>query len=335
MGVQVQDLNPGAQHQTTAKFTPGKSQAPPAPPQPAFTPPPKVAKPVPDRPAKAAVQRVSLTPEPTGPSIFDDMAADFGSTEEAVTPPAPQLPPGQPVASEDDQEIQSVLERFKGSAEDKLKALAKSYQNSEKRMRQLENERKLFTTGQQPSATPPTPAQQQVQVTPTFKYERFEKEILDPGKGAALAQDFEKHLVGTVDGKLAPIMNIVFKKLVDNDIFRKHGDVVNEENIDVIHAMAQNEPGSSLFDRCESAAKKYRAAMQPTPSQPNPDVAQMQQNAAMPTPQARATGGKKMYKESEIRAEMQRRMKMGGSHYAQFRPLADAAYREGRVLKGQ
>lgn len=333
MGVQLQDLNPGADHQTKAAFKPGKSSAPPAPPQEPFAPPPKAVKQrIPDRPANAVVQKVRPMPEATPErTIFEEMADDFAGAPEVEQAPVQ-------TQTQDDPEIDTYINRFQGTEAERLRAMAKSYKSSELRMRQLENEKKIWLNGGSAPQQVQTaqPATQQVQVTPQFNYKRFEEEILDRGKGAAVAQDFEKHIIGTIKSELAGPLMSFGQELIDNKLFRKYPDVVSEDNLDMIRAMARQEQGADAWERSVKAVEKYKMAMQPNQAPVNQnDIQAMQSAAQTPTPQARPAGGKKMYRESEIRAEMQRRIRSG--EYTRdntWRTLVDRAYREGRVQRG-
>lgn len=340
MAMEMLDMNPGAVAQPgTWKKVP-KAQAPaPAPAQPKFTAPPKAPAVGPNR---AAVQRVAMpVGEPTGPSILDEMAAEFRGTEEATAIPAPSER-AVPGASEEDPEIQNYIQRFKGDPQEMMRQLAKAGVHAEKRMRQLEQERSLFS--HQPTQTVTTgnglavpPAQQQVSVTPQFKYARFEEEILDKGKGAKVAEDFEQHIVNKIMAQISEPLHAYGKELLSHRMFRAHPDVINETNVDIVHAMAQSEPGQNFVEKAMNAAKRYADTMKPaTPSQfANADVQSMQDAAFTPPPQARTSGGKKMWRESDLREAMQQKMRKGGAEYAKWRPIFDQAYRDGRVLKGQ
>ena len=62
----------------------------------------------------------------------------------------------------------------------------------------------------------------------------------------------------------------------------------------------------------------------------------MQRQAAMPSPQARTGGEKKMYKQSDLQGIMQKKMKTGEwQRDPKWSNLVNAAYRDGRVLRGQ
>lgn len=322
MAMQMQDLNPGATHQSKATFTPKKSTAPPAPEQPKFQRPPLAGK-----PAAAAVQRVALPVQAEAPSIFDEIDAELNAPS-----PAPAAPPA-PVDA--DQDVETILARYKGSPDEVARQIAKSYKESEKRMRQLENERRLFAQGQpmnvqgQPVASAPS---NQMQVVPDFNY-KSTKEILD--KPEEIFENFEKHVVNKNYNAVAKLVGPVADALMEERIYRKFGDVINEDNIDIVKAMAQNEPGQNPMEKLIGAATKYRAAMTPAPSAPNADVHAMQSAAQTPSPQARVSGDKKMWKESVLRDEMQRLMRKGGAAWQEKRHLFDQAFRDGRVLRGQ
>jgi hypothetical protein len=319
----IQDLNPGVKHQTKAMFTPA------APGKPA-------AKTVPPRPANPIVQRVQRPVEQAQaePSILDELHAELGGPI-----PDQAQAPVQSQPDEADADVDGILSRFKGSDSERLKALAKSYKESEKRMRHLENERKLFTNGQpaqpaQPQAQP-VQATQQVSVTPTFDYKRVKDRILD--EPDAILQDFEKHIVGKSGQALANILNPVVEEVLNMKLQNKFPDVVNEDNLDIIKAMAHNEVGQNPWEKLVSAANKYKATTTGNlVTKPNQEVQDMQAATQTPSPQARTSGEKKMWKESQIRAEMAKKMKTGEyQRDHSWRNLIDTAYREGRVLRGQ
>lgn len=310
-GIQVQDLNPTA-HQTKATFTPMKTGIPP-------------------RPPNAAVQRVSGEPEPveTGPDMFTEMEAEFA----AEAAPATAAAPIQATESlEPDVDIDNILNRFKGTTEEKLKQLAKSYGHSEKRQRQLEQEKQLLM--KQPSAQAAAPVAQQVQITPQFDYKKWGDTFLD--RPDERVKELEQHIQARVEQKMVEVAGPLYEEAIDNRLFRKYGDIVTEENVDVIKAMAQNEPGANRWEQMVHAVQKYRTAMPQTAPAQNREVQQMIQSAQSPTPQARQSGEKKMWKESDIRATMQKKIKNGDyQRDPRWRNLIDTAYREDRVIRGQ
>lgn len=319
-GIKMTDLNP-MEHQRKVSFTPTKKP----------TVPPR-----PDRPSVQHIQAMPVAPS-NEPSIFDEMKADL---LEAAPEPAASPTPAQPTG-EEDADIESILARFKGTPEEKARAVAKSYKEAEKRMRHLENERKLFTTGQpvqaQPGQQPVQPVVQnsQVAVTPSFDYKRAKEKILD--EPDAILQDFEKHLVAKNGQVVSNLLGPLYEEVLNGKLMRKFPDVITEENLDVVKAMAHNEPGDNAWDKLVNAATKYKNVTTGTitPKQ-DPEVLAMQDAAQTPSPQARTSGEKKMWKESTIRAEMQKRMKSGEYQRDRtFRNLVEKAYAEGRVLKGQ
>jgi hypothetical protein len=101
--------------------------------------------------------------------------------------------------------------------------------------------------------------------------------------------------------------------------------------------MAHTEPGQNLWEKTVSAVEKYKSATgTPVTPKANADVQAMVDATQTPTPQARTTGDKKMWKESVLRAEMQKKMKSGEwQRDPHWRNLFDQAYRDGRVLRGQ
>jgi len=311
-GIKLQELNPVA-HQTKATFTPMKTGIPPRPPNP-------------------AVQRVSREPEPieTGPDMFTEMEAEFAA------PAAPMVSAEGPASegSEPEMDVDNILNRFKGTTEEKLKQLAKSYGHSEKRQRQLEQEKVLLM--KQPQPTPPAlaPASQQIQVTPQFDYKKWGDTFLD--RPDERVKELEQHIQARVEQKMVEVAGPLYEEAIDNRLFRKYGDVVTEENLDVIKAMAQGEPGANRWEQMMHAVQKYKTALPQTAPAQNREVQQMIHSAQSPTPQARQSGEKKMWKESEIRATMQKKIKSGDyQRDPRWRNLIDTAYREDRVIRGQ
>jgi len=323
MGIQLQDMNPVA-HQTKATFTPGKSTAPPAPPQPALAPLP---------PKGPIVQRVARQLEQPGqlePDGFAELEAEFGQGT-PKTVPAPEL-------TGDEADIDAYLKRFKGTPDELVKQLAKSGVHAEKRMRHLEAEKNLLVKGQpmqtvQPQGVAPA-VMPQIQPQPQFKYERFKNDILDHGD--QVAKDFEAHLSSSLDQKVVQVVAPLYEEAMDNRLFRKFGDVVTEENLDIIKAMAQSEPGETPWAKRVNAVTKYKASMPQTTTTPNAEVTAMQQAAQTPTPQARPIGEKKMFKQSYLRDLMETKVRSGEyQRDPKWRNLIETAYREGRVLRGQ
>lgn len=294
-------------------------------------------------PNRAAVQHVQRpappAAEPSAPTdIMQELQAEFGGGAQPAASETPETPETSVAEMEDDAEaVASVLKRFKGSPEEIAKQLAKSYTHAEKRVRKLEQEKTLLMNphAQAAQATPQAPAlvptlPQQTQVAPQFNYKRFKDDILD--KGDEIAQEFEKHLTTTTEQKLAQFLGPVYSELVDNRLFRRHGDVVTEENLDVIKAMAQREPGENPWQKLENAVAKYKQAMPSLVKKENKDVQEMQQAVQTPAPAARKATDKKMWKASDLRKQMQR---PEYRYDVNLRNMIDRAYAEGRVLRDQ
>lgn len=298
---------------------------------------------------RAAVQRVErpavVAPDPQH-DILQELQSEFGpgaqaadvqadSAEGAPTPVSGQAPPAGDTDDEAEN-IAAILKRFKGSPDDIAKQLAKSYSHAEKRVRKLEQEKSLLMHPPTPPAAPaPSPAPivvpQQTQVVPEFNYKRVKEEILD--KGDEIFKEFEGHVTQRVDQKLAQLVGPLYNEALDNRLFRKFGDVVTEENLDVIKAMAQREPGDTPWDKLQSAVAKYRQAMPTRVATPNAEVKVMEDAAKSPAPKARATSGdKKMWKASDLRKVMQR---PEYRYDLQLRSMVDRAYAEGRVMRDQ
>lgn len=289
---------------------------------------------------RAAVQHVTRPApppaEPSAPSdIMQELQAEFGTPAPAQGEPTAVETEQAPLEMDDDADaVANVLKRFKGSPEEIAKQLAKSYTHAEKRVRKLEQEKTLLMQPQtqpvqtQQAVAPLVP--QQTQVVPAFKYERFKDEILD--KGDEVAKEFEQHLTSTTEQKMAQFLGPVYNELVDNRLFRKHGDVVTEENLPVIKAMAQHEPGDNPMQKLESAVAKYRQAMPSLVKKENKDVQEMQAAVQTPAPAARKSGDKKMWKASDLRKQMQR---PEYRYDPNLRSMIDRAYAEGRVLRDQ
>lgn len=336
MGIQMQDLNP-VEHQTKATFTPKHSIKGLATAQP---PTPSASQPgVAPRPANPIVQKVHAKPAPveSGPDLLQEIDAEFSAPAE----PAPEL---AAPASEADADVDTILKRYKGTPDEVAKQLAKSYKESEKRMRQLENEKKLLMQGQpQPTPQPQAPApifaqhasQGQVQVTPQFDYKKWGEKLLDDP--AERAKEFESHLKGTLEQKLVEVAAPLYEEALENRLFRKFPDVVTEENLDVIKAMAHTEPGANRWEKITSAVQKYKQSMPTHQTQPmTPEMQSMQASVQSPTPQAKPTGEKKMWKESDIQKVMRDKIRTGEyQRDPRIRQRIDLAYREGRVLRGQ
>jgi hypothetical protein len=294
----------------------------------------------PDLVNRAAVQRVQRPAPPAAeppPSsdILQELQAEFSETRETVEATTEPEGHAAPVEVDDDTDgITAILKRFKGSPEEVAKQLAKSYSHAEKRVRKLEQEKTLLMNPQatpaQAAPTTPLPIPQQAQVLPAFNYKRFKDDILD--KGDEIAQEFEGHIAKTTEAKLAQFLGPVYNELVDNRLFRKYGDVVTEENLDVIKAMAQREQGENPWQKLEGAVAKYRQAMPSLVKKDNPDVQEMQAAVQTPAPSARKSPTQKMWKASDLRKQMQR---PEYRYDPALRSMIDRAYAEGRVLRDQ
>lgn len=314
-GTKMQDLNPVA-HQTKATFTPASS--------------------VPPRPPVIAVQRVAR-PQPNASNepdpLLAELAAEFGSAKEGSTGEPVQATAAE-TGQEFDTDVDTILKRFKGTPEEVTKQLAKSYAESEKRMRRLEQEKTLLVQhGTQQATVTPT-VQPQVKVVPTFDYKKWGDTFLD--KPDERVKELEAHLQAQSEQAMLAVAGPLYEEAIDNRLFRKFGHLVTEDNLDLIKAMAQNEPGTNRWEKTVSAVKKYEAAMPHAINTANADVATMVQAVQTPAPQARTSGHKKMWKESELRTLMHTKMRTGEYQRDLLtRNLIDAAYRDGRVLRGE
>jgi hypothetical protein len=271
---------------------------------------------------------------PATDQILAELQAEFNGQPSAQPPePAPSTAPSSDVADED---IDTILKRYKGNPDEIARQIAKSYSNSEKRLRKLEQENRLLMNTNQvvtpPPASPPVQpmGMQQVQAAPAFNYKRVKDEILD--KGDEIFKDFEGHVDQKLDQKLAQLVGPLYNEALDNRLFRKFGDIVTEENLDVIKAMAHREPGETPWDKLHNAVTKYRQAMPNTAPKQNADIQQMETAAQTPAPKARATSEKKMWKASDLRKVMQR---PEYRYDLALRAQVDRAYAEGRVLRDQ
>jgi len=323
----MQDLSPTETHQTKLTVQP-------------VSKPKQTKVSIPERPGKPVMQRVAQAPAESDDQAFlDELAAEL-SEPVASAPSAPSQPPA---GGSDDADVDSILKRFKGSPDEVAKQLAKSYRESEKRMRQLEAERQFFLNGggTQPAiqaASPPVvqPVQNgmpQSAVIPQFNYKRFKDDILD--RGDEVAQEFEQHIARQVEQKIVEVAAPLYEEALDGKIFRHFSEIVTADNLDLIKAMAHSEPGNTRWEKVVNAIGKYKAAM-PAGMRVNPEVQQMQVNAETPRPQAQSSHGKKMWKESAIRAQMNKLIKSGEyTRNPQWRISFDAAYREGRVVRGE
>lgn len=311
--MQVQDLNPGPK-ETKLQFTPKSTT-------------------IPERPAKSVVQRVQRPQdvEEQGPDLLAELAAEFAPpsepTGEAASSPTPP-------AGDADVDISNILNRYKGTTEEILQQLAKSYGHSEKRQRQLEQEKQLLMR-QEPAPQPyQAPATQQIQVAPQFDYKKWGDTFLD--RPDERVKELEQHIAARTEQKMLEVAGPLYEEAIDNRLFRKFGDIVTEDNLDLIKAMAQSEPGANRWEKTVNAVRKYHTAMPSTTTKPNAEVAGMQQAVQTPAPQARASGEKKMWKESDIQATLQKKIRTGEYRRdPRWRTLIDTAYREGRVLRGQ
>lgn len=293
-------------------------------------------------PNRASVQHVQRPAPPsleqaTPSDIMQELQAEFGGNAPAQGE-QPATETEQPIAELDDdaEAVSAILKRFKGSPEEIAKQIAKSYTHAEKRVRKLEQEKTLLMNPQaqpaqiQPQAQVVPMVPQQAQVVPAFNYKRFKDNILD--EGDAVAQDFEKHLTSTVDQKIAQLVGPLYDEALDNRLFRFHADVVTEENLPVIKAMAQREQGANVWEKMQAAIAKYKQAMPSLVKKDNKDVQEMQAAVQTPAPAARKSGDKKMWKASDLRKQMQR---PEYRYDPTIRNMIDRAYAEGRVLRDQ
>lgn len=319
----VQEMNP-VEHQKTMSFTPKPSVTPPIP---QGTPP-----------NRSQVQRIAKTAPAPMESEGPDLRAEL---EAELNQPAPQesAPPvASPPTTEGTDDIENILKRYKGSPDEVARQLAKSFKEAEKRMRHLENEKAMLL--KQPQTAAPTqpaapPVMAQTVTTPQFKYSRWKDEVLD--RGDEVAKEFEQHITSTLEQKLAQVAAPLYEEAIEGRLYRKFPDVVTEENLDIIKAMAQTEPGANRWEQIVSAVKKYKANM-PTasPSMTQDEVKAMQAAVQTPMPQARVTGDKKMWKESDVQKFLQQKIRSGEyTRDPALRQLVDTAYREGRVIRGQ
>jgi hypothetical protein len=295
------------------------------------------------QPAKAAVQRfANPDTDPTPDTLLQDLAMEDVGEGEDVT--------GQ-VATEVTEEIEgidpdAILKRFKGTPEEIAKQIAKSYGASEKRMRQLEAEKQLLLKGQ-PANTAggaasttvanqpaPAPVNQQIVVNP-FDYKKAGDTWLDaPEKHL---EEFEKHVTNKNAAAVMDVFRPIYIEQLNQKLFRKFGDVINDDNIEVIHAMARNSEGASDYERLTNAAQKYRDSLRPAQAQDH-EVEDMKNAARTPSPQGRTTKGSstRTYRESEIRTAREKLMRSGEyqkdpRHAARFERL----YAEGRIKRGE
>ena len=290
---------------------------------------------------RSAVQHVARPAPPVmepaaGPDIMQELQAEFGGARDTAPESAePESPAAvAPELDEEAESIAAILKRFKGSPEEVAKQIAKSYHHAEKGLRKAQQEKALLMTQQtQPApSTPQAPLTmpQQTQVVPAFNYKRFKDDILD--KGDEIAKEFEGHITSTVDQKIAQLVGPLYDEALDNRLFRFHGDVVTEENLPVIKAMAQREQGQNIWEKMQAAVGKYKQAMPSLVKKENKDVQEMQAAVQSPAPVARKAGEKKMWKASDLRKQMQR---PEYRYDPQLRNMIDRAFAEGRVLRDQ
>ncbi len=294
-----------------------------------------LTKPAPQQVARIqpAVQRfanpVQAAPDPEEAALMKEL-------EEELAAPAAT---SEATASSDDADIDAYIKRFKGTPEELIKQLAKSGVHAEKRMRQVEAEKNLLLKGQPapvatvPPLVPPVanvPVMSQVTINP-FDYKKAGDTLLD--NPADRFKEFDEHLTSKAQKMVSEMFTPLYAEALDNRLFRKFPDVVTEENLDVIKAMAFTSEGASDWDKLTNAVKKYSQGTNPhgTPGMTDQDVEKMKLAAQQPTPQAK-TGGAKMWKQSELRKIMQRR---DYANDPKWRVLVDKAYAENRVLRDQ
>jgi hypothetical protein len=291
-------------------------------------------QPVPTLPSnKPAVQRFT-NPSPSGPDAEQEALAREAEAELAgtVTPPAEVPPEGE----EPDDDVSTILKRFKGSPEEIAKQVAKSYAASEKRMRQLEAEKALLTQAKPATVTPPPPPSvQSAPVMPQIKINPFDhktwgdKLLDDP---SARAKEMEEHFTQKAQAMVTEMFTPLYMEALENRLYRKFPDVVTEENLDVIKAMAHTAEGASDWERLTNAVKKYTQGVMPQKGSPvDREVEAMKVAAQQPAAQAKASGAKQ-WKLSELRRIMARR---DYTTDPKWRALVDKAFAEGRVLRDQ
>lgn len=321
VGMVMQDLNPGVEHQRKATFTPKRAVT-----QPQLGVQRPLAAPQP------TIQRVSRTLEPVSVAEadgFDELEAELGGTDETAAPA---------VSADTDTDTSDILKRFKGTPDEVAKQIAKSYAESEKRMRQLEAEKQMLLKGQAPTAPAPvvpvTPQTNQLHVQPTFNYKRFKDDILDHGD--TVAQEFEQHLTSSLDQKVAQVVAPLYEEAIDNRLFRKFGDVVTDDNLDLIKAMAQTAVGTNRWEKMVNAVNSYKTSMPGITPHELPEVQAMQKAVQNPSPQGKLAGEKKMYKQSYLKDLIDAKVKTGEyQRDPKWRRLVESAYEQGRVLRGQ
>ncbi len=290
------------------------------------------------QPAKAAVQRfANPDPVPTADTLLQELemedvdeGADVTGEQEQIDTPTP-----------DEFDPATILKRFKGTPEEINKQLAKSYAASEKRMREKEQALNLLLKGQPtPQQTPaqtqaqqaPAPVQQQITVNP-FDYKKAGDTWLDsPEKHL---ESFDQHIMGKTQAAVTDLFRPIYIEQLNQKLFRKFGDVINDDNIEVIHAMARTSEGASDYERLTNAAQKYRDSLRPMNTQ-DADVEEMKHAARTPAPQGRTTKSNRMYRESEIRTAREKLIRTGEyqkdpRHAARFERL----YAEGRIKRGE
>lgn len=248
-----------------------------------------------------------------------------------------------------DEGVDAILKRFKGSPEEIARQIAKSYGESEKTMRQLQNEKALLLAGktlpaQNPGmATAPTtgqpvaqpaqmaPASQQVTVNP-FDYKKAGSQFLDDIEGTL--KSFDDHQNGRVAASINQVvqnlMVPMYDELLQMRFSAQFPEVVSEDSWPIIKVLASQSEGATDREKLINGVKKYQKQIV-LPAQTGSvtgEMADMRASVQQPSAQASAAPDKRTYKLSQIRKIMQR--PDYGSDSAIVRRI-EAAFAEGRV----
>lgn len=273
-------------------------------------------------PAKAAVSR-AVPPHLRGEAAASD--EDLASMLDAASvEPSVQAAPVQTDEGEDP--LETILNRFQGTTEEKMKQMAKSYGASEKALRQLQQEKALLLAGkplppQNPgmaTAAPPSPVAQPAQMVPVtqqvtvnpFDYKKAGSQFLDDIEGTL--KSFDEHqssrVAQSINQVVQNLMVPVYDEVLQMRFASQFPDVVTEDNWPIIKVLASQSEGATDREKLINGVKKYQKqiTLPAMSGGVSGEMAEMRASVQQPSAVASAGVDKKTYKMSQIRKIMQR-----------------------------
>jgi hypothetical protein len=281
----------------------------------------------------------------------DDLASLLDQAVVADVPGASTDVGAEAGSASTEDAVEAILKRFKGSPEEIARQIAKSYGESERTMRQLQNEKAALLAGKPlppqnagmptPTVTAPVaqpapvvPAGQQVTVNP-FDYKKAGSQFLDDIEGTLKSFDEHQkgHVVASINQVVQNLMVPVYDEVLQMRFAAQFPEVVNEDSWPIIKVLASQSEGATDREKLVNGVKKYqKQIVLPAHSgEVTGDMADMRASVQQPSATAASAGtDKKIYKLSVIRKIMNR------GDYGNDPKIVkqlEAAFAEGRVDK--